>query len=137
MRCKHVQRETDTSAKGSNVDLLGDAQGILKFDTQVSDSAVGLCVAEQKLYGTEVASLAVNFRCFCPTQRMSAVSAGFQSNRCHLIADKSAILTRRIMRPVVNTARKHETATNHLRRFDPRENRMSGVLRQLELNWLP
>ena len=79
---------------GSNVDLLGDAQGVFEFDTKISDSAVNLCVSQQELDRTQVPGFPVDLRRLGPAQRMGAVSAGFQSNRCHPIADQPTILTR-------------------------------------------
>ena len=60
---------------GSNIDPLCDTKCIFEFDTQVSNSAVDLCVAKQQLDGSEIASLAIDFRCLCATQRMCAIPA--------------------------------------------------------------
>ena len=35
---------------GSDVNLLGDGQGIIDLDTEVSDGALHLCIAEEQLY---------------------------------------------------------------------------------------
>jgi len=54
------------SAKRSDVDLLGDAQSVIKFDAEVSDRAVHLGVTKQELNGAQIAGLPVDQRCFRP-----------------------------------------------------------------------
>jgi len=70
--------------RGSNVDLLGDAQRIFKFDAKVSDSAVNLCVSEQKLNRSEISGFPVYLRCFGPVQRMSAVPNAPKPNKADI-----------------------------------------------------
>ena len=89
-------RRTARAARqgGSNVDLLGDTQRIFKFDAKISDCAVNLGMSEQKLNRSEISGFAVYLRCFCPAQRMGAVSTGLQPDRRHPIPHKPAILAR-------------------------------------------
>lgn len=50
------------SANASDVDLLGDAQGVVEFDAEVSGRAVHLGMTKQELDRSEVASLPVGQR---------------------------------------------------------------------------
>jgi hypothetical protein len=54
------------SAQCSNVDFLGDAQSVIKFDAEVSDRAVHLGVTKQELNGSEISRLPVDQRRFRP-----------------------------------------------------------------------
>ncbi len=80
--------------RASNVDLLGDAQRIFKFDTEVSDRAVNFGMPEQKLNRSEVSGFPVNLCRLGPTKRVGSVSARFQPNRGHPIPHKPTILAR-------------------------------------------
>lgn len=53
---------------GSNVDLLGDAQGIFKFDTKVSYRAVNFRVSEQQLNSPEISGFPLDLRRLGPEQ---------------------------------------------------------------------
>lgn len=48
------------SAKGSDVDLLGDARRVIEFHAEVSNRAVHLCVAEQELNRTQISRVPVD-----------------------------------------------------------------------------
>lgn len=52
----------------SDLDVLRDFQGVVEFDPQVSDGALELRMAEEKLDGSEVVRLAVDQRHFRPAQ---------------------------------------------------------------------
>ena len=66
---------------------------------------------------------------------MGAVSARREPNRDHPITDKSPILAGGDMGSVVETAREHKPAREHLGRFDPGQHSLTRVFRQLELDW--
>ena len=52
----------------SDVDLLRDSQGILNFNSEVSDGALQFGMAEQELDRANVARPAVDQCCFGPAQ---------------------------------------------------------------------
>ena len=60
------------SAQVSDVDLFRYRQRIIHLDTQVSDSALELGVAEQELCRSQITGSAVNQRCLGPPQRVRA-----------------------------------------------------------------
>ncbi len=60
---------------GSDIDALGDTQRIFEFNAKVTDSAVDLGMTQQQLNCSEIASLAIDFRCLCSAQRVRAVTA--------------------------------------------------------------
>lgn len=62
-----------------HVNLLSDAQRIFKFDAEISDSTVNLCVPEQKLNRSEISCFPAYLR-RGPTQGVSAVSTEFKPN---------------------------------------------------------
>ena len=54
----------------SDIDLLGNREGIIYLDAQVSDSALDLGMAEQELDRTQVSSSAINQRRLGSPQRV-------------------------------------------------------------------
>ena len=78
----------------SDVDSLCDAQRVLKFDAQVSDGAVDLCVAKQELDRTEIPGLSVNLGRLCPPERMRSVTARFEPYGGNPVADQPSVLPR-------------------------------------------
>ena len=59
-----------------NVDLLGNAQSIIKFNAKKPHRAVHFGVSKQKLNRAQVAGLAINLRCFYASHRTWTMSAG-------------------------------------------------------------
>ena len=47
----------------SDLDLLGDCQGIIYFDAEIADGAFDLRMPEQELHGPQVAGLPVDQGC--------------------------------------------------------------------------
>lgn len=68
------------SSGSLDVDPFSDTQGVFQFDPQITDCAIDLGVAKQKLNGPQVTSLSIDFRHFSSTHGMSAIAAGFQPN---------------------------------------------------------
>jgi hypothetical protein len=56
----------------SHLDLFRYRQRIIHLDTEVSDGALDLGVAEQELYGSQITGSAVNQRCLGSPQRVRA-----------------------------------------------------------------
>lgn len=54
----------------SDLDLFGDRQGVVNFNTEIPDRALDLRVAEQQLDSAQVACLAIYERRLCSAQRM-------------------------------------------------------------------
>jgi len=121
-------------AKLSDVDLLGDAQRIVEFNTKVSDRAVHLGVAKQELHRPQVAGLSVNQGSLCSPQRVRPVPARIEADRGHPVADETGVLPCRQVRRGVQPAWKEEPAARHGGRGDPLENGLSGVLGHFELD---
>ena len=55
------------SAKGSDVNFLGNAQRVIEFDAEVSHRAVHFGVTKQELNGSEISRLPVDQRRFRPS----------------------------------------------------------------------
>ena len=71
-RTAHAVRQ-----RGSNVDLLGDAQSVFQLNAKVAHSAVHFGVTKEQLNCAKIASLSVNFGRFRPAKRMGAIPARF------------------------------------------------------------
>lgn len=56
----------------SDVDLLGNNQGVVYFDAQVPDGAFNLSASEQKLNGTKIARAAIDQRRLRASQRVGS-----------------------------------------------------------------
>lgn len=50
---------------GSDVNLFGNVEGVINFDTQVSDSAFNFGVTQQQLDSSKVSGAAIYQRSFC------------------------------------------------------------------------
>lgn len=122
------------SPRRSDVDALGDAQGVLELDPQIAHSTVDLRVTQQELDRAQIAGLAVNLRRLGPPQRVRSISAGLEPNRRHPVVDEARVLPRRDTRPVMEAAREQERASEHLGPRDPGLDRGPCVLRDLELH---
>jgi len=56
------------SALVSDIDPFGNSEGVVYFDSQVSYSALDLCVSKQELHRTEIAGPSVDQGRLSPTQ---------------------------------------------------------------------
>lgn len=74
------------SSKFLDVDPLANAQRVFDLDSQITDRAINLCVAEQKLNRLYVTSLSIDFRYLRSAHRMRAISAGTSVDACDLPA---------------------------------------------------
>ena len=61
--------------------LLGQEQGIINFNAEVSDRALELGMAQQQLTGTKVAGSLVDQRNFCPPQAVRSVERGIEADQ--------------------------------------------------------
>ena len=59
--------------EGSDVELLGNIEGVIEFDTKVSHRAFDLGMSEQQLNRPEIAGLAVDQGCLGPPQGVRPV----------------------------------------------------------------
>jgi hypothetical protein len=71
----------------SDVDLHGNFDGVVDLDPEIPHRALDLAVAEEKLHGTEVSSLAVNEDCFRSAQRMRPELERVKTDARHPITD--------------------------------------------------
>ena len=111
---------------------LGECQRIFELDSKIPNGAIHFGVAEQELDGTQVAGLLVDLRHFCAPHRVYAISAGFQSNRRHPVADDPRVLAGRDMQLFVKAARPHVLGANHQRLSHPSFERATRAFRHLE-----
>src|SRR5437879_4001010 len=79
----------------SDLNLFRYGEGIIHFDSEISDGALDLGVAEQKLHGPQIASAPVNQCRLCPPERMGAEKLRVQSNAGDPLGDESCILAGR------------------------------------------
>ena len=75
-------RRTASTARRvrSDVDTLGDAQRVFKFNAEISHRAVDLGVTKEQLDRAEIAGLPVDLGSLRPAKRMRAVPAGFKAD---------------------------------------------------------
>src|SRR5215208_3546815 len=79
----------------SDVKLFRYRESIIHLNTEISDSAFDLRVAEQKLYRSQVNSAPVDQRCLCPSDRMGAKELGIETDAGDPVGDKPCVLARR------------------------------------------
>jgi hypothetical protein len=78
--------------------LLGELQGVVDFDPEVSDRALQVGVPKEALNGPKIAGSPIDQRRFGAPQRMGAIGRRVQTNRPHPSPDDPGILTGRKMR---------------------------------------
>lgn len=78
----------------SNIDLLRHFQRIIDFYTQVANSAVKICVAEQQLNRPQVLGAPIDQGRFCAPQRMCSIRRWIQPDSSHPLIDDSSVLAR-------------------------------------------
>src|SRR6478735_5039444 len=54
----------------SDIDLLGNREGIVHLDTEIPDGAFDLSVPQEQLHGPQIARAAIDQRCLGSTKRM-------------------------------------------------------------------
>ena len=79
----------------SDVDFLGDLNGVINFNAEVPDGALDLRVSKQELYSPEVPGAPVDQRGLGSAQRMCAEFQRVETDASDPIADQTRILTRR------------------------------------------
>jgi hypothetical protein len=94
----------------SELDLLGDGERIVNFDTKVAHGAFQLRMAEQQLNCAEIASLLIKLLHLGSAHGMCSVRGGIEPNLLHPAIDDSGILASGQVRAVAMAARKKETA---------------------------
>jgi len=76
----------------SEFDLFRDPQCVIDFDTQISNCALKLAVAEQDLDSAQVARLLVDQGGLGSARRMGTVSACFKANAADPTLDDARVL---------------------------------------------
>ena len=122
------------SAQLSNVDLFSDTQRVFQLNAKISNCAVDLGVAEQKLYRAQIAGFQVDQCRFGASEGMRAVTAWIQTNRRDPIAHQARVLSCLYMRSFVKAAWEKKSASKHLRATYPGPDGLARVLRNLELD---
>lgn len=119
------------------VDTLGERQGVLDVDAEVTHRAVHLRVAEQQLDRTQVSGLLVDLRHLGPPHRMRAVGARLQADRHDPPPDDPGILSRRQVRAAVDSAGPQELQADHFGIAHPALEGQPRRLGDLEPDRLP
>jgi hypothetical protein len=109
---------------GLHLRLLGDLQGVVGLDSQVSDGAFELGVPKEELNGPEIPGPPVDQRGVGAPQRMGAVGRRVQPDGPHPGPDIPGILPGRKMRGFRHPARKQELLRLQMRRGDPSRDRI-------------
>jgi hypothetical protein len=78
-----------------DVDLFCNSYGIVDLDAEISDSALDLGMAEQKLDSSQIAGAPVNERRLCPAQRMGPVNMQVQPDAREPVRKQPRVLTGR------------------------------------------
>lgn len=120
----------------SRLRLLRHLQRVIDLNAEVTDGALQLGVPKEQLNRTQVLRPFVNERGLGAAQRVGTVFAWIKINACHPGLDDPRVLTRRQMRGSGQTAREQELPRREMLLGDPRFHRLSGRVRQLELNRL-
>ena len=76
----------------SNLDLLCDCQGIVHFDTKVSDSTLNFRVSEKELYGPQIARSSVDLGRLGSPKGMGPIEEGIETNARNPSCDQARIL---------------------------------------------
>jgi len=90
---------------GLQLHLLRDGKSVVHLDSKIADGALQLRVAEQQLYGSQVAGLPVNLCRLRSAQRMRAVRRTIETGAFYPSTDDAGILPRREMPLLPETAR--------------------------------
>lgn len=88
----------------SDLDLLGNLNGIVDFDAKISNCALYLRVAQQELDGTQVAGPSVDQRRLGSAQRVHAELEWVEADTGDPLADEAGVLTCREAASVTATA---------------------------------
>lgn len=79
-------------ASRSDVDLLGDLDGIIHLDAEVAHRALDLRMSEQKLDGSEVPGSPVDHDCLRAAQRVRAKLGRVEPDAGHPFLNKPRVL---------------------------------------------
>ena len=114
-----------------------DRKGVLKLDTEISDSAVHLRMAQQKLDRAQVAGLPVDLRDLGPSHRMGSVGTRLEADGRHPVANEPGVLACRNVQPLVEAPRPEVLRPDHRRVVQPCRDGLAGPLGDLETNRVP
>jgi hypothetical protein len=111
-------------------------KGIIDFDTEISNGTLYLGMAEQKLYGTQVAGTSIDQRRFRALQPMRAEQLGIQPDAGDPPGDKPRVLARRHTSADPAAAREQKFARLLARGSQIVIDGSTGLVCQLELDRL-
>lgn len=115
--------------------LLGDFEGVINFDTQVSDRGLQLGEAEQRLHGSEVLGAPIDQSCLVPSHRVRPVFGALKTQLIHPVTKNPDVLPSTQVGRFVEPAGEEGVIGFQCSLFDPRLQRVSGCSRDLELDW--
>jgi hypothetical protein len=99
--------------------LFGHFQGIIHFDTQVSDGAFQLGMAQKQLYRPKVLSPSVNQRGFGSPEGMRTIIGRVQTDTLATHFDYPGILPSGDVGRAINSAREQEVFASQFSLLDP------------------
>src|SRR3990167_2602857 len=76
----------------SDLRLLGDFEGVIDLDAQISHCRFELGVTEQQLHGSEVLGASIDQRSLGPSQRMRSIVGTIQSQFIDPVPKNSGVL---------------------------------------------
>src|SRR5690348_10851075 len=98
---KRASRAESALPGGSDVNLLGDGEGIVDLDAEIPHGALDFGVTQQQLDGTQISCTRVDTQISCsradecrfgPAKRMRAKETRVQSDTCEPARDKLCVL---------------------------------------------
>ena len=96
------------ASQGSDVDLLGNLNGVIDFDAKVSNGALNFRMPEQNLNRSEVPCSPVDQHSLRPAQGVRAELSWIEPDAGHPLLDKSCILPGRQAALIIATTGKQE-----------------------------
>jgi hypothetical protein len=119
----------------SDINLFGNRERVVDLDAEIAHHAFDLGVAEQELHGSQIPRAPVDQHCLGPAQGAGAKHLRVKPDACHPVGKKASILAG-CHRSIAPTAPGEQVLTWPLAGFlQEVVNGLSGLIRQLELDW--
>jgi len=122
------------SPGGSELNPLGDAEGIIDFDAEIANGAFELRMSEKESYGSEVARLFVNLSRLCTAHRVCAVRGTNETSAPSPSMDDAHVLSCREVRLLPEAAREQVLTPSATDAGQPISNSASGLASDFEPN---
>lgn len=133
-RVEAVIRAASDDRPTSDFYPLRQEQRVLHVDTKISNRVFNLGMTEQNLDGTDVSRRLVDHRRLRPTERVSPIFLGTQTNRGHSLINEAGVLPRAHVICVVDPAWESIVLDCAAAPFESDQQTCSHVAGDLELN---